>query len=62
MLLYVAVFVLSRSSHAPVVLPRHAWTEGACVVNKGEGESDGQSKADTADIMLMDGLTFVSLR
>lgn len=32
------------------------------VVTKGEGESDGQSKADIADAMLMDDLTFVPLR
>lgn len=31
------------------------------VVNEGEGESDGQSEADIADVILMDGLTFVSL-
>lgn len=29
--------------------------------NEGECESDGQGKAEIADVMLMDGLTFVLL-
>lgn len=34
---------------------------GVPLVNEGEGESDGQGKAEIADGMLMDGLTFVLL-
>lgn len=35
---------------------------GARAVSEGEGESDGQSKAEIADVKLMDVLTFVLLR
>lgn len=48
-------------SHVADVLPGRGWTEGTRVVNEGEGQSDGQSKADIAHVILMDGLTFVSL-
>lgn len=40
----------------------HVGGPGRRVVTKGEGESDGHSQADIADVMLMDGLTFVPLR